>query len=70
MKLFKLQKIIQIIENNGPVPIKHTQTLPRSEVAIFTWKMPTVLNWMKNQFSDFYFSRNDGLYLQFTGDTP
>ena len=38
-------------------------------MAIFTWKMHTVLNRIKNQFSDFYFLSYRWLYLQFTGDT-
>ena len=44
-----------------------------SEVAIFAWKMRTVLNRMKNQFSDFshfYFLSYGWLYLRFTDDTP
>ena len=31
--------------------------------------MRTVLNQMENEFSDFYFSSYDCLYLQFYGDT-
>ena len=34
--------------------VRMWQTLP-SELAIFTWKIPTLLNRIKNQFSDFYF---------------
>ena len=40
------------------------------EVAIFTWKKPTVLKRMKNKLSDFYYLSYGWLYLQFTGDTP
>ena len=35
-----------------------------SEVAIFTGEMPTMLNQMKNKFSDFYFLNCGCLYLQ------
>ena len=39
-----------------PHPWGYFLPLPSpSKVAIFTWKMPTVLNRMKNQFADFYF---------------
>ena len=51
------------------VPSKDMQTttpLLPSNVAIFRWKMPTVLNWMKNRFSNFYFSSYSWLNLQFT----
>ena len=40
--------------------------LPPSELLQFSWTMPTVLNRMKNQFSDFYFLSYGWLYLQFT----
>ena len=59
----------------GPVSCKDMQTstllppLPFSEVAIFTWKMRTVLKRMNNKCSNFYFSSYDWLYLQFYGDT-
>ena len=48
---------------------KSPRPLPPSKVAIFSRKISTVLNWMKNIFSDFFL----GLWLiVFTiyGDTP
>ena len=45
-------------------------TPPSSEVAIFTWKISTVLNQMKNKFSDYYISSYGWLYLQFTSMSP
>ena len=50
----------------GPVPSKDVQTPLLSEVAIFKWKMRTMLNQMKNHISDFYFLGYGWMYLQFT----
>ena len=41
------------------------ETLLPSEVTIFTWKVPIVLNRMEYQFSYFYFPSYGWLYLQF-----
>ena len=62
-------------QNISPVPRKDMQTplSPYPEVAIFTWKMPTVLNRMKNHISKFYIFLFFELWLfAFTlfGDTP
>ena len=49
-------------------PPPHLPPLPLSELAIFTWKVLTMLKQMKNQcfdFSDFYLLRYGWLYLQF-----
>ena len=50
----------------GFFPTNDMQTFPPfpSEGAIFTWNMHTVLNRMKNKFSDFYFLIYGWLYLQ------
>ena len=45
-------------------------SLSPTEMAIYAWKIPTVLKRLKNQFSNFYFLSYGWLYLQFTGDTP
>ena len=59
------------VQNMGPVPRKVMQTQTPSEVAIFTWKMPNVLNRMKNLFSIlFYFSSYGWLNFQFTSMSP
>ena len=39
---------------------------PSPQVAMFTWKLSTVLNRIKNHFADFYFLSYGWLYLQFT----
>ena len=60
-----------VTNRNGPVPIKDMQTPSPapSEVAIFTWMMPTVINRIKYQFSDFYFYSYGWLHLQFSSLT-
>ena len=58
------------LKSFGPVPSKNRQTRLPSEVTIFTWKMPIVVNRMKSQFSDFYFPSYGWLYLQFTSMSP
>ena len=53
-------------QNYGPCPkFGYADPHPPSELLPFSWKMRTVLNRMKNQFCDFFFSYS-WLYLQFT----
>ena len=68
-----IREIDMLMREIESCSIKDMQTLPSplsSEVVIFTLKIPTVLNRMKNKLSDFYLLSYGWLYKQCSSVLP